>query len=182
MTQTPPFPAAVDAVPHQSGALSAQSTLPLAANNVTGHPLMQPLRYAKEIQEIAICPPMAVQPLSTVGYRFVFQDLSNKRNFLPVALLQPDRILNDKQPITQCCSGYALSMFTSEENLAGKVRAAKKSAPMLLKRLGDHFVELAITAADGLCGEPSNTGHFDFFERVTFNATAAVRNHRRIDL
>lgn len=144
-------------------------------------PVVQPLRYAKEIQAIATCPPLTASPADTVGFRFAFPNLNDKNNFLPVALIKPERI-HAGQPITQCCSGYALSMYTSAESLLQKVHAAKKTAPNLLKRLGNHFVELKITASDGLCGTPNGTGHFDFFERVNFVGPAAVLNHRSIDL
>lgn len=90
--------------------------------------------------------------------------------------------MSDKTPISQCCTGFALSMYTSPDTLMNKVRLAKKSAPQLLKRIGDHIAEVALGPTDGVCGQASSQGHFDFFERVTFNGVGATLAQWRIEL
>jgi len=133
------------------------------------------LKYISEITKIAGCPPMSCQGSACQGYRFAPASLSDKA-FLPVALVTPQRILRGR-PITQCCTAYSLSLFQTLDQLRKRAEEGKKTAPNFLKRVGDHFVRLDISASDGVSSAPNGHGHFDFFERVTFDALKCVVEH-----
>ena len=139
------------------------------------------LRYAKEIHAIAGCPPSEALPRATIGFRFVTKDLADVQNFKPVALLQPSRAVGPLS-ITHCCCGYALSMFQSMKHLRPKAQAMQKSAPLFLKRVGDHYAKIDIQPMDGTCTLPNSSGHFAFFESKGFVGVLAVKEHGVLQL
>jgi len=176
-----------NAAPASSAAPMAQGpdATPLAAmaNPV---PVSSPskvlqIRYAEQIKSIAGCPPPDVQALDTVGYRFAFDDVANEHNFLPVAVIQPERS-HAGQSISQCCTGYSLSIFDSVENLAKRARKVLKTSPKFLERVGDHFIAMKIAAGDGFCTAPNGSGHFDFFEAASFSGPGSVIDHEGLPL
>lgn len=137
-----------------------------------------PFKYMQQISVIKNCPPQALNATIDTGYRFAFDDIADRRNFLPVALIDPSRMLPGK-PVTACCEAFSLSMFTTLTLLEERVRSAKKNAPNLMKRLGTHYTALLLTPACGNHTAPSKDGHFEFFERQNFNGPAAVLAHAR---
>jgi hypothetical protein len=139
------------------------------------------LRYGTEIGEVDGCPPQGVQGLDIVGFRFAFGDIKHAHNWLPVAKIQPERT-HSGQPITQCCTGYSLSVFESLDALTRKAKKVLATSPKFLKNVGDHFIALKISSADGVCTLPNTTGHFDFFEFQSFSGTEAVAEHARLPL
>jgi hypothetical protein len=139
-------------------------------------------RYDAEIKKLACCPPTEAQATELVGYRYAFPNIDNPNNYLPVALINPARHLSNGRRITECCTGYSLSVYDSIEALTRKAKKAVKSSPGYLKNLGDHFVALRITLSDGLCTKPDASGHFDFFERATYSGRQAVVDHQRLPL
>ena len=146
----------------------------LHARSVTANPNATTFRYASQLSKVPSCPP----PASTqvVGFRIVFEKIDHPKNFKPLAILEPKRKVNGR-PITDCCSGYGLSMYCSIQQLRAHVRAVLRTSPLFLKKVGDHYAEIQLSAADGRCSIPSGKGHFDFFEYSGFVATAAVAQH-----
>lgn len=143
---------------------------------------LAPLKYALEIKEIAKCPS---QPhFSSIGmaYRFAHSDVENEKNFLPIARVQPDRSLPGGKPVGECCEGWSLSMFTTLDALQDKAKKAIKSSPQFLKRVGECYTQLKITSSCGVHTDPSSSGHFEFFERATFDCRKAVINHGKMKL
>jgi len=138
-------------------------------------------RYAAQIKDIEHCPPSQASKLSVIGYRFAFEEFNHKHNFLPLALIQPERI-HVGQPMTQCCTGYSLSVYESLEALKRKAQKVLKNSPQFLSKVGDHFFEMKISGADGICTAPSSTGHFDFFEDKDFSCQNAITKHQRLVL
>lgn len=141
-----------------------------------------PFKYAVQIKEIAKCP---VHPNFTdvgMAYRFAQANVNDDSNYLPIALLQPDRSLPGRKPITECCTGWSLSMFTTLDALQNRVRKTGDFAPKFLKRVGDHFIQLKLTPACGVHTDVNNEGHFDFFERETFDGKKAVVSHGKMKL
>lgn len=139
-------------------------------------------KYLSELNKIKGCPPRVLQNQLTKGYRFAFANLDNPNNFLPPAILKPSRILPNQVAIIECCTGFSLSMYDSLDKLQEKARAAKKSNPLILKRLGTHFIEVEFNTSDGRHTSPSANGHFDLFETSTFSCKAAVKTHELIQL
>jgi hypothetical protein len=117
-----------------------------------------------------------------MAYRFAFSDASNESNFLPVAKLQPSRTLPDGRPVVECCEGWSLSMYTTLDKLQSKAKKTLKTSPQFLKRVGDCYMQIKLTAACGVHTDPNNSGHFDFFERATFDCSKAIVNHGKMTL
>ncbi len=140
------------------------------------------LKYAAEIKDIAKCPlrPNFAQIQS--AYRFALADVESIKNYLPIALLQPERTLPGSKPVKDCCAGWSLSMFTSLEALQSKARKTIKTSPKFLKRVGDHYAQVKLTDACGVHTGPNSEGHFDFFERSTFDGRQAVLSHGPLGL
>ncbi len=137
-------------------------------------------KYSIEVQNIPNCPASGMQNIQAapiVAYRFCSSDLNELNNRLPAARLTPSRELKGT-PITTICSAFALSMYDSLGNLTNKARSALKSNPQYLKRIGDHYIEVRITQADGKCTIPNTSGHFDFFEYQGFNIITAIISHQ----
>lgn len=149
-------------------------------------PQVQPFKYALRVKGLTRCPPPKLGNSISVSYRFAFANLHDPRNFLPTSLINPQRKIpvagKPDAPITDCCEAWALSMFTSLDDLKSKLKVAKSAAPMLMKRLGDHYVELALTPACGNHTSPNKFGHFDFFERASFVGLSAVVKHGKLAL
>lgn len=141
-----------------------------------------PFKYAVQIRDIAKCP---VQPNFTnigMAYRFAKANVDDDANYLPIALLEPDRSLPGRKPVTECCAGWSLSMFTTLDALENRVRKTGDFAPKFMKRVGDHFIQLKLTPACGVHTDVNNEGHFEFFERETFEGKKAVVSHGKMKL
>lgn len=152
-----------------------------------GQPPAQPaplaaFKYATEIREIAKCPIQPHNAAIGMAYRFAQADLSDEKNYLPAALLQPDRSMPGRKPITECCVGWSLSMFTTLDALQERARKTIKNSPKFLKRVGDHYTQLTLTSTCGVHTGPNNEGHFEFFERITFDGKKAVVSHGKMKL
>ena len=144
--------------------------------------LIAPLKYAREIKEIAQCPCYPNYTDIGIGYRFALADVTDTKNFLPLALLDPDRTMPGRKPITTCCEGWSLSMFTTLDALQARAAKAAKRNPKFLKRVGDHYTQVKLTDLCGVQTEPNNSGHFEFFERATFDGHKAVISHGKMAL
>lgn len=150
---------------------------PAQLNNSTGQSSTQPpqLKYSAEIKSISGCPPTSCTGAARVGFRFAPAKLSHEA-FLPVALIKPQRILKGR-PITQCCTGYSLSLYQSLDQLKKRAEAGIKTSPLFLKRIGDHFVRMTVGPQDGVSSVAAADGHFDFFEYVAFKGLDSVEEH-----
>lgn len=91
-----------------------------------------------------------------MAYRFVFNPM-DAESFKPVAQLPP-RLGSD---VTLCCSDWGLSMFESAAKAKKKFAKLVSQHPLLRKRLGTHLAEATLSAAHGICTEPTSSGHFD---------------------
>lgn len=153
----------------------------------TAQPVAQPaalaaFKYANEIREIAKCPVHPHDASIGMAYRFALADLADEKNYLPTALLQPDRSMPGRKPIAECCVGWSLSMFTTLDALQERARKTIKNSPKFLKRVGDHYTQVKLTATCGVHTGPNNEGHFEFFERSTFDGKKAVVSHGKMKL
>lgn len=117
-------------------------------------------KYDSQIEPLDNCPPESAQQQEKTGFRFVFADIGNEKNFLPVSMLNPKRQLAQSSK----CSGYALSMFDSLVNARKKYNNLSKSHPNIGKTLGTHIARGTIASTDGLVTETNAQGHFDLYE------------------
>lgn len=167
---------------------SPQSTAPLGAQPAapqSAQPLvapLAPLKYAREIKDIAQCP---CQPNHTdigIAYRFAHAEVGDSKNFLPLALLDPDRTMPGRKPISTCCEGWSLSMFTTLDALQARAAKAASRNPKFLKRVGEHYTQVKLTVLCGVQTEPTDSGHFEFFERTIFDGFKSVISHGKMAL
>ncbi|WP_439889748.1 hypothetical protein ACS7SF_10600 [Ralstonia sp. 25C] len=139
------------------------------------------LRYAQEITSIACCPPTEVLSEDFEGFRFAFSDLAHTSNYLPIARIQPERIISGR-PVAQCCTAFSLSAFDSLENLVRKAKKILVNNPKFLRLVGDHYVKIGVSGSEGVRTSPNATGHFDFFEATSYAGQKSVVRHDRLPL
>ncbi|MFA6068111.1 MAG: hypothetical protein WC810_06000 [Janthinobacterium sp.] len=137
-------------------------------------------KYSTKMATITKCPPKSNLTEIDVGYRFAFSNVADVRNFLPVAKISPHRTLPNGKKIVDCCSGWSLSMYTTLDKLQSRVLKTADNAPQFMKRVGDSFIKVKLTKACGEHTKPDGTGHFEFFERSTFDGNSAVVEHGKI--
>lgn len=117
-------------------------------------------KYGIEINKLDNCPPADTQERNGEGYRFVFDEIGDERNFLPVLVLNPKRQITQ----TQECSGYALSFFDTLENARRKYESLLRSHRNIGKTLGTYIASGWISNADGFVSPTNAGGHFNLFE------------------
>jgi hypothetical protein len=133
-------------------------------------------KYHSKIQALGInrCPPISrcqLPHLQTV-YRWVFEDILHKNNFIPVLEINPKRIKTPKfLENEQKCTGFALSMHDSLENSLNHYQNMCQAIPNFPQIVGTRIATLERDLTDGTCDLPSSTtfdkGHFDFYESET---------------
>ena len=146
-------------------------------------------KYSEKInvEGIINCPPNDCSVIENVDvfYRWVFEDLNHKNNFIPVLEISPKRINNPKfNTNTKKCSGFALSMHDSLENSRNHFYNTLADLPNFFQIVGDHIAALKVDINDGYITNPSkkhfDKGHFDFFEQKNINWIERVSNTIRI--
>jgi hypothetical protein len=92
------------------------------------------------------------------SYRWVYESITDSRNFLPVYERFSDR------PRTGCV-GWALSMFETQKQAKERLEKLTKDKPKAYLKLGTHTAVGVLVKDDGQ-SEPAttNTGHFNHFE------------------
>jgi hypothetical protein len=134
-----------------------------------------PYKYGAELSAIPGCPGVHTAAFSGSSYRAVHSNHSNPENFLPRAVLDPALL---KKCSKKCkCRAWGLSLFESAEQLRALLISAENTSRKLRKKLGDHYARFELTSADGMRTAASETGHFTFFEFVTFSAEASVKEY-----
>jgi|GEM_PF-1509408 len=96
-------------------------------------------------------------------WRFVFDDITDDRNFKPVYLLNIDRFKLDLKTNKATSSGFALSLFESPDAIKAKfikLSSNKKNFPKLIGK-NAAFAKLPYC---GLNDDPSTSGHFGLHE------------------
>ena len=99
---------------------------------------------------------------NNLAYRWAFEDIKDKRNFLPRATFTD--IPNHEQ-IKNSCGGWSLSLFVTKPQAREALMKQIKKRPNIYKKLGTHIAEGNIDNKDGLFGDHNQeTGHFEFME------------------
>lgn len=119
------------------------------------------LKYHSEISQHQNCPPREVEQQGRLAFRFVHSSISDPRNFLPVAKLQPNRAFN--HPAARC-DALSLSMFSSEQSAVSFYQSLARGYPNVRKTIGSHLAAGTINEEDGWCTPDRHDGHFSFFE------------------
>jgi len=122
-------------------------------------------KYRKEIASIPDCPPDHYENRILIVYRFVFEDISDERNFSPVLILKPKRIHARMFRRDEAkCQGYGLSLFNTLENAQRKYLKLIKNRPKLAKKLGTHIAQGLIEESDGVVSPINREGHLTLHE------------------
>lgn len=126
--------------------------------------MSQSLKYAVNLQNILegsdIPCTSNCSEVTRVGFRWVFENIQDQRNFKPVA---------EQGRFTNICSGWAISLYDSIENSEKKYYSLTKDKPKVYKKLGTHIAEGTIRPEDGICSPLNTAGHFDCHEYVNTN-------------
>jgi hypothetical protein len=120
-------------------------------------------KYARFITPLTNCPPGDCKPADTVAYRFVFDDLNDRRNFAPSFIIEPSRH-RPSTPAKVCCSGYGLSLYDSLPNAEAAYRKFAANFLKFEERVGTNIAEGNISKTDGVVTPPNHEGHFDLHE------------------
>lgn len=123
-------------------------------------------KYEVDLNTLENCPFEDCVLDTLDAYRFVFEGM-NGDSFIPVLKISPERISQPpfKDDNHFQCSGYGLSMFTTESQARAKFNKLRKRNNEIYKILGEKIASGTITPDLGERSEISrSTGHFDFFE------------------
>ena len=92
------------------------------------------------------------------AYRWVFQNINDPRNFIPLA----------KDP--QCssarrkCGGWALSFHITEDASMEMWQKLNDIKPNHYKKIGTHIAKGQVSKSDGKCSETDAESHFNLIE------------------
>jgi hypothetical protein len=133
-------------------------------------------KYAASYAQIQNCPCTADTSFAETSFHIVKAKIDHPKNFLPRAKRDP-KSLQKVTTAEELCKSWALSMFEKAEQLKAHILKVERHAPMFRKRVGDHGVELTISAKHGRRTGSTGNGHFTFFEYSQFDASQAIVKH-----
>ena len=136
-------------------------------------PMCGRFKHCDLIDAVPNCPVSdGATPQDCVAHHFVFDPITDERNFRPAKIKQPNRAFRDDQK----CKSCGLSMYPTEERARAMVhyltKGHKKALPL---ELGTHIARAMLRAADGESTPTDTHGHYTFFEYVNVNACAKFR-------
>lgn len=110
------------------------------------------------------CPPDSCTPKTILGFRWVYDSISNENNFLPSHLFDSKVLKKDtsNEDNRVSCLKCGLSVFS-------ELRFAKSQYNSLSRRIKQkfsytHIASGQIRPEDGVVSEVRNNGHYTFFE------------------
>ena len=109
------------------------------------------------------CPNKDLKAITTFeAYRYVFEDINYKSNFLPQLKDDPARFIdaNGKKK----CDYLNLSMYSKIEGAKEKYYELANSFPNFKKTAGTHLANGILDAEDGLITEENYSSHFGLYE------------------
>jgi hypothetical protein len=119
-------------------------------------------QFSEEYKKLSTkCPPENYTSKNMTAFRWVFEDINDTRNFLPVFFRNPKKYL-DKTDFEKC-NGLALSFYNSEYGAKSKFEDLKSTiGKNVYKNLGTNIAKGHITELDGINEEPYDRyGHFN---------------------
>ncbi len=118
-------------------------------------------QFLEDYKKLSIaCPPKHYKAKNVLAFRWVFDDISDERNFQPVFYRNPPKYLgaNNKEK----CDGLALSFFVGEKEAKDRFYVLQNSiGNRIYKVLGTQIAQGMITKQDGVNGSPDKVGHFN---------------------
>lgn len=133
------------------------------------------LKYAEYLDKYANCPPRTCNTYNKSLFRWLNEADNHPDNFKPILLIDPSRTFPNDDIY---CSGYALSMFDTEEGAFNKYKKLVGDKVKLGKRLGTIIGEIAIAPIDGVGTIPEldNYEHLDFYEFEGVDLSRKITN------
>lgn len=123
------------------------------------------LKYQDEIDKFSPCFVDCEEPVNKNAFRFVFEDLTDVRNFSPVYLNDEKRLINDQKSGKDSYKGWALSFYETQAQAKTSLLHLADGKPQIFKKLGTHIAVGVLVQADGLSERKSDEyGHFNHFE------------------
>ena len=122
------------------------------------------LKYHTELKESTCTLTDFQEYAKRTAYRWVFEDASDTRNFLPIYAIDSERLANDKAAGKFSCTCWAISFFNSEIQAKEKFDRMLSKNPKIHKKLGTHIAKGYLNATDGISSECDDIGHFNHFE------------------
>jgi hypothetical protein len=137
-------------------------------------------QYTEEFKKLAVqCPPETYIAKNTTVFRWVFEDIKDERNFLPLPYRNPKRFLS-LDDLTKCQS-FSLSLYDTEKNAKQQfLKLQSKIGKNAYKALGTNIAKADITENDGVSDQPNIvTGHISYHFVIGFdyeNAFTIISN------
>lgn len=124
-------------------------------------------KYSKELKEAekrgAVLPSLSV-PNDTNAYRFVFSN-NIPNSYIPIYLMSPKRATTAAEKNELKTSGYALSLFNTEDNAQKEYAKLCATCRNIKLTIGDTVSYGVLTSKDGMISKiNSSNGHFDLYE------------------
>jgi hypothetical protein len=124
-------------------------------------------KYQKEMEQIqesgVCCPPdELITPNDLIAFRFAFEDSNKIKNHKPPGVINPKRILTEKEQ--KKCSLYGLSCFTKKDAAKLFFSEVSRNNPNFSKAVGETLMTGFLNKNDGLITEEDKNNHFDLFE------------------
>lgn len=110
-----------------------------------------------------LCPFNGSLPIEKEVYRFVFEDLAHKNNYLPPYIISPTRIDYSGDCKTNC-DNFGLSFFETEIQASNRLQKYLDRKPNLAETLGNCIGKTYIKNDDGVAEKTDKSGHFNFHE------------------
>ena len=124
-------------------------------------------KHQEFYNELKDCPPShySVKEILT-AYRWVFEEIKDKRNFTSQYHKKPSRFLSQKDAVK--CQALALSMFDNIEAASARFQALKRYiGDNIYKTLGTKIAVGKVKITDGVCSNTVQSRHFSVHPSAT---------------
>ncbi|MBB5645156.1 hypothetical protein [Pedobacter cryoconitis] len=112
------------------------------------------LKHEIDIKRLSCDLNKYVERHNRTAYCWVFEEISNKANFVPRAIA----VGRDE------CGSWALSFYETEEQAKQRMKDLLGNKSQLYKKLGTHIANGQLEKKDGISDDSNLLGHFNHFE------------------
>jgi hypothetical protein len=107
------------------------------------------------------CPPENYEGRETIGYRWVFESITDELNFLP-QFFKVNRYKSSGNE-TVICQALGLSFFETLEAAIFRFNELKTTMGLpVYNKIATHVALVKLDAQDGVSNQPDEHGHFTF--------------------
>lgn len=130
------------------------------------------LKYHQFLIPLPDCPPSDYNEKErTEIYRFVYNEITDERNFQPPLIKNPSRIKTSPKyhNVDKRCGGYALSMFSTLSKIRKFYSDMEKRFPGIGDDLGRNIAKGNLKQEDGVCSKKNGRGKYNLHEYEDVN-------------